>query len=137
MSAIETAEGVAIGIPFSLNWTNVVSAMDVDAKTVSSSSDQSVHRRTVALSNAGFVMELATDSICSFSSDLISDGNLCYDSHTPYHGVVAVPDVLVTRGEALYDLPIIDHSKKHAWFTRRYASYEDEIHGPWTRVMGQ
>lgn len=66
MSSI-VVDSITIGIPFSLSLANMP-AKNTDQMCCASS-----FKRTFEVPNRSFVMELATDSLCSFTSELLSN----------------------------------------------------------------
>lgn len=67
-------DSITIGIPFSLN---LASAAEKNVDVLSTCA----FKRTFEVPNSSFVMELATDSLCSFTSDLLSNGTARMDTH--------------------------------------------------------
>lgn len=113
MSSI-VVDSITIGIPFSLSLANM------PAKNTDQMYCASNFKRTFEVPNRSFVMELATDSLCSFTSELLSNDASWMDRvHTdsestdldlcPSDGI-PVEDVSREEEEALsewvsYDLP--------------------------------
>lgn len=67
-------DSITIGIPFSLNL-ETAAEKNVDVLSTCA------FKRTFEVPNSSFVMELATDSLCSFTSDLLSTGAARMDTH--------------------------------------------------------
>lgn len=66
MSSV-VVDSITIGIPFSLSLANMA------GKNIDATSCASNFKRTFEVPNRSFVMELATDSLCSFNSELLSN----------------------------------------------------------------
>jgi len=126
MSSI-VVDSITIGIPFSLSWA------DAKKNPEATVLGASTFKRTFEVPNRSFVMELATDSLCSFTSDLLSNDasgmervhtdseSTLVESH-PSDGI-PIEDVLREEESALsewisYDLTVDGKSES----TRRNAS---------------
>lgn len=68
-SAVGFAENTDAGIPFSLNWANIV-------QTHAETKCDTPYKREFIMSNTSFIVELASNSVCSFDTDLFTNDSI-------------------------------------------------------------